>query len=219
MDCYYTRTYTQGNHDLHVAKPYQIRSQFHHFRRIIHSSSTPPSLPRAPHTVLQRVPVPRPLVALVAPRVRDARILAITPAEVFLRGARVVEPAHVLVARAPLRRGETVLAEAPLFTQGLVRSDASVRAALAACSSEARDAFYQLHNCHSKQKCAPALGTFETNVLPCGGNDAHGHVAQLGGIFVTAARANASCVPPLWAARQWTGRLLQVARAAPARPV
>ena len=40
-----------------------------------------------------------------------------------------------------------------------------------------------------------ALGIFETNVLPCGSNDANGHVAQRGGVFLFAARFNSSCVP------------------------
>lgn len=67
-------------------------------------------------------------------------------------------------------------------------------AALASCTPHERQQFYELHNCHG-DKLSRALGIFETNVLPCGGNDAHGHVANQGGIFLVGARFNSSCVP------------------------
>ncbi|GJE85144.1 SET domain-containing protein [Phanerochaete sordida] len=98
-----------------------------------------------------------------------------------------------IIALRYFQRGETVLAEPPLFTQGLVRSAASVRAALAQCPPEAQHAFWELHNCHPAR--GSALGTFETNVLPCGANDAHGRVAPRGGVFATAARLNHGCAP------------------------
>lgn len=67
-------------------------------------------------------------------------------------------------------------------------------AALARCTPAQQTQFFRLHNCHGARYPA-ALGIFETNVLPCGGNDAHGHVAQRGGLFLLAARFNSSCVP------------------------
>lgn len=99
-----------------------------------------------------------------------------------------------IIALRYFQRGETVLAEVPLFTQNIVRGNTSVLAALAQCSVEQQVAFFRLHNCHGR-RYAQALGIFETNVLPCGSNDAHGHVAQRGGIFLTGARFNHSCVP------------------------
>lgn len=67
-------------------------------------------------------------------------------------------------------------------------------AALASCSPEKQEQFYRLHNCHGDKLSRP-LGIFETNVLPCGGNDAHGHVANQGGLFLLGARFNSSCTP------------------------
>lgn len=90
--------------------------------------------------------------------------------------------------------GDIVLAESPLFTQKITRGNSTVLAALASCTSFEQEQFYQLHNCHG-DKYPQALGIFETNVLPCGGNDAHGHVANLGGLFLLGARFNSSCVP------------------------
>jgi len=99
-----------------------------------------------------------------------------------------------IIALRYFQRGETVLAEMPLFTQSIVRGSASILAALSQCTAEQQREFFRLHNCHGG-RYAQALGIFETNVLPCGGNDAHGHVAQQGGIFLTGARFNHSCVP------------------------
>ena len=69
-----------------------------------------------------------------------------------------------------------------------------MRAALAACMPAEQAQFFAVHNCHDGRYPAP-LGIFETNVLPCGGNDSHGHVAKQGGLFLLAARFNSSCVP------------------------
>ena len=92
-------------------------------------------------------------------------------------------------------RGETVLAEAALFTQGLRRTHASVLGALARCTPAQRAAFYALSPGGHAGRHPAALAVFETNVLPCGGNDAHGHVAARGGLFLLGARFNSSCVP------------------------
>ncbi|EKM57570.1 uncharacterized protein PHACADRAFT_192717 [Phanerochaete carnosa HHB-10118-sp] len=99
-----------------------------------------------------------------------------------------------IIALRYFQRGETVLAEVPLFTQSIVRGNASVLGALAQCTPEQQQEFFRLHSCHG-DRYAQALGIFETNVLPCGSNDAHGHVAQQGGIFLAGARFNHSCVP------------------------
>ena len=99
-----------------------------------------------------------------------------------------------VIARRRFERGETVLAESPLFTQTLVRGNLTVLSALASCPMEQQKEFYRLHNCHVG-RYPTALGIFETNVLPCGENDAHGHIAKQGGLFLVGSRFNSSCVP------------------------
>lgn len=99
-----------------------------------------------------------------------------------------------IISQQHFSKGDVVLTEYPLFKQNITRGNSTVLAALASCTSIEREQFYQLHNCH-KNRYPTALGIFETNVLPCGGNDAHGHVANQGGIFLLGARFNSSCVP------------------------
>lgn len=108
-----------------------------------------------------------------------------------------------VIAQRHFQRGDVILSEAPLFTQRIVRGNSTVLAALAQCTPEQQQQFYSLHNCHIK-RFQLAQGIFETNVLPCGGNDAHGHIAAQGGLFLTGARFNSSCVPNVnnrWDAR------------------
>ncbi|KAI0694026.1 hypothetical protein BC835DRAFT_1033159 [Cytidiella melzeri] len=100
-----------------------------------------------------------------------------------------------VITRQHFSKGDVVFTERPLFTQTLTRSNASVLASLSSCTPIEREHFYSLHNCHGPRKYPRELGIFETNVLPCGSNDAHGHVAQQGGVFLFAARFNSSCVP------------------------
>lgn len=99
-----------------------------------------------------------------------------------------------IIARQYFSQGDIILAERPLFTQSITRSNGSIIAALASCTPYERECFYRLHNCHGF-RYPTELGIFETNVLPCGSNDTHGHIAQQGGIFLFAARFNSSCVP------------------------
>ncbi|KAI0694404.1 hypothetical protein BC835DRAFT_1486268, partial [Cytidiella melzeri] len=100
-----------------------------------------------------------------------------------------------VITRQHFSKGNVVFTERPLFTQILTRSNTSVLASLSSCTPIERKHFYSLHNCHRPRKYLRELGIFETNVLPCRSNDAHGHVAQQGGMFLFAARFNASCVP------------------------
>jgi hypothetical protein len=106
----------------------------------------------------------------------------------------VPEKGKGVITRQYFAKGDVVLTERPLFTQNLVRSTSTVLAALAQCTPYEQEQFYQLHNCHGSRYPSP-LGIFETNVLPCGSNDTHGHVALQGGVFLFAARFNSSCVP------------------------
>lgn len=113
-----------------------------------------------------------------------------------------------VVAQRPFQRGDIILSESPLFTQNIVRGNSTVLSALKQCTPEQQAQFYNLDNCHTK-RYPLALGIFETNVLPCGGNDAHGHTAAQGGLFLLGARFNSSCVPNVnnhWDARE--GRLV-----------
>lgn len=99
-----------------------------------------------------------------------------------------------VITRQYFSAGDVVLAERPLFTQSITRSNSTILEALSSRAPFERERFYQLHNCHGS-RYPTALGIFETNVLPCGSNDTHGHVAQQGGVFLFAARFNSSCSP------------------------
>ncbi|KAI0683010.1 hypothetical protein BC835DRAFT_1473614 [Cytidiella melzeri] len=100
-----------------------------------------------------------------------------------------------VITRQHFSKGDVVFTKRPLFTQILTWSNTSVLASLFLCTPIEREHFYSLHNCHGPRKYPCELGIFETNVLPCGSNNAHGHVAQQGGVFLFAARFNLLCVP------------------------
>ncbi|PSS32132.1 hypothetical protein PHLCEN_2v2088 [Hermanssonia centrifuga] len=112
-----------------------------------------------------------------------------------------------VVAIRSFSRGEIVFSEHPLLTQNLTRNNTTVLSALAECTAVQREQFYSLYNCHADTLPAE-LGIFETNVLPCGGNDAHGHVAKLGGVFLFGSRFNSSCKPNV--NNRWDGGTREV---------
>ncbi|KAI0346653.1 SET domain-containing protein [Trametopsis cervina] len=101
-----------------------------------------------------------------------------------------------VISRQYFSKGDIVHTERPLLTQSLARNNSTVLSALASCTPLEQSLFYQLHNCHGA-RYPRELGIFETNVLPCGSNDSHGHVAAQGGLFLFAARFNSSCAPNL----------------------
>lgn len=91
--------------------------------------------------------------------------------------------------------GELILHETPLFTQPRSRSNSTILTALASLTEKEQREYFSLCNCH-RGKQPPALGTFNTNVLPCGDNEvSRGAFADEGGIFILGSRFNSSCIP------------------------
>ena len=109
-----------------------------------------------------------------------------------------------IVATRAIAQGELVLAEAPLFKQIRSRSNATVLAALSAHSDADQRQYFSLANAW-RGTVPPPLGIFQTNVLPCGDNDAsRGAAADTGAIFLLGSRFNSSCQPNVnnyWDAR------------------
>ncbi|EGN92671.1 hypothetical protein SERLA73DRAFT_116951 [Serpula lacrymans var. lacrymans S7.3] len=100
-----------------------------------------------------------------------------------------------IVAVRNIAAGETILEEAPLFTQTRGRCLQSVVDSLASKSTQEKRLYLQLSNCH-RDRLPPLLGIFETNALPCGNNDGlSGHRASTAGVFLCGSRFNSSCVP------------------------
>lgn len=103
-----------------------------------------------------------------------------------------------IIAQRSFAQGEVILAETPIFTlraEDLTRRNAeSVIFAISKCTPVQREGFYGLYSCHSD--FPRELGIFETNVLPCGTNDAKtSRAAVKGGIFLLGSRFNSSCMP------------------------
>ncbi|KAI0090418.1 hypothetical protein BDY19DRAFT_940095 [Irpex rosettiformis] len=150
------------------------------------------------HETLQTTRCSRSLVPCRLP-LSKARLVAMVVNNASSSGSKILirdvpGKGKGIITRQYFSKGDIVLAERPLFTQSITRSNATVLAALALCTPYEQESFYRLHNCHGSRYPAE-LGIFETNVLPCGSNDTHGHIAQQGGIFLFAARFNSSCVP------------------------
>ncbi|RPD54918.1 SET domain-containing protein [Lentinus tigrinus ALCF2SS1-7] len=100
-----------------------------------------------------------------------------------------------LVATRPIAKGELVLAEAPLFTQPLFGSNATILAALTNLSDANQRLYFSLANAWMGVH-PPPLGIFKTNALPCGDHDeSKGVAADTGGLFPLGSRFNSSCEP------------------------
>jgi len=93
-------------------------------------------------------------------------------------------------------RGELILAEKPLFTQDIIRTDQTIFTSLTQLDKNGKREFLKLHNCHAGESSIPFRGIFETNCLPLGDNSLfEGHVASTAGIFLVCSRFNSSCTP------------------------
>ena len=102
-----------------------------------------------------------------------------------------------ILAARPLKRGELILAESPLFTQTSGYSSASVVAALGQLSREDQRAFFSLSNAFPE--LPPPLGVWITNSFPCWSpEDPTGDTAHTAGVFLTASRFNSSCHPNVY---------------------
>lgn len=113
----------------------------------------------------------------------------------------------VIAARA-ISSGDLVLLESPLFTMTLSRTNTKILTAVSALTDSQQRQFFALAN-SLRGKLPPALGTFNTNVLPCGYNsNTTGHAATEGGIFVIGSRFNSSCVPNI--NNYWDEQLRQI---------
>jgi SET domain len=101
-----------------------------------------------------------------------------------------------VVATDPIDRGEVIISEAPLFTQGLARNEHTIAASLAPKSMDEKREYLRLANCRDSTKVNPLQGIFETNTLPCGDNmQEFGVTASKAGIFLLCSRFNSSCTP------------------------
>ncbi|PCH35097.1 hypothetical protein WOLCODRAFT_155769 [Wolfiporia cocos MD-104 SS10] len=100
-----------------------------------------------------------------------------------------------MIATRSISSGEMVLAEAPLFIQTGLPTNATVLASVSALNKAQQREFFSLANCH-RGKLPPALGIFQTNALPCGFNDRISMaVATEGAIFLKGSMFNSSCLP------------------------
>ncbi|KAI0346654.1 SET domain-containing protein [Trametopsis cervina] len=101
-----------------------------------------------------------------------------------------------LVAARPIRRGEFLFSETPLFTLPPSPTNSMVLGALAKCTREQQCEYFTLANSYRK-KLLPALAIFETNFLLLGRGllKADPQAAESAGIFLQASRFNSSCTP------------------------
>jgi hypothetical protein len=103
------------------------------------------------------------------------------------------------VATRMMEKGEVIISEAPLFTQGRDKQNSTIIRSLTEKSDQDKRKFLELANCHKadpKFKNSPFLGIFDTNALPCGVNDSSsGEFATTGGLFLQCSRFNSSCTP------------------------
>lgn len=99
------------------------------------------------------------------------------------------------IATRPIKFGELVLSEQPLFAQSLlpIARLPTIMRNLAAKSELEKRQYLELANCHVGTK-HPLLGIFDTNALPCGSTGG-ANTASEGAIFLEACRFNSSCVP------------------------
>lgn len=101
-----------------------------------------------------------------------------------------------LIAARPIRRGEFLFSESPLFTLPPSPNNSTVLGALAKCTREEQRQYFLLANSY-RGKLLPALAIFETNFLLLGNGTLRASPKQqeVAGIFLLASRFNSSCTP------------------------
>ncbi|KAI0694025.1 SET domain-containing protein [Cytidiella melzeri] len=103
-----------------------------------------------------------------------------------------------VVAARPIRRGELLFSEPPLFTLPPSPTNSTVLGALAKCTREEQCQFFSLANSY-RTKLLPAIAIFETNFLLLGRGMLQADPKQqdVAGIFILGSRFNSSCTPNL----------------------
>ena len=104
-----------------------------------------------------------------------------------------------VVAARPIKRGEFLLSEPPLFTLPPSPTNSTILGALTKCSREEQRQYFALANTY-KGRLLPALAIFETNFLLLGNGHLYADRRQqqeqeTAGIFLLASRFNSSCTP------------------------
>lgn len=101
-----------------------------------------------------------------------------------------------IVAARPIRRGEFLFSEPPLFTLSPSPANSMILGALAKCTREQQRQYFSLANSY-RMKLLPALAIFETNFLLLGKSTLYADRKQkeTAGIFLLASRFNSSCTP------------------------
>ncbi|THG94315.1 hypothetical protein EW026_g7128 [Hermanssonia centrifuga] len=100
-----------------------------------------------------------------------------------------------ILAARPIRRGEFLFSEPPLFTLPPSPTNSTILGSLAKCTREEQRQYFALANSY-KTRLLPALAIFETNFLLLGnGNLQVERKQDTAGIFLLASRFNSSCTP------------------------
>lgn len=101
-----------------------------------------------------------------------------------------------VVAARPIKRGEFLFSESPLFTMSPSPTNSTILGALAKCTRDEQRQYFMLANSY-RERLLPALAIFETNFLLLGNGTLHGEPKrqESAGIFLLASRFNSSCTP------------------------
>ena len=101
-----------------------------------------------------------------------------------------------VVAARPIKRGEFLLSEPPLFTLSPSPTNSMILGELTKCTREQQRQYFALANSY-KTRLLPALAIFETNFLLLGHGNLYADAKQqeTAGIFLLASRFNSSCTP------------------------
>lgn len=104
-----------------------------------------------------------------------------------------------VVAARPIKRGEFLFSEPPLFTLPPSPTNSTILGALSKCTRDEQRQYFALANSY-RGRLLPALAIWETNFLLLGnGNNPKPPPQQpaqeLAGIFLLASRINSSCIP------------------------
>lgn len=101
-----------------------------------------------------------------------------------------------IVAARPIRRGEYLFSEAPLFTLPPSPTNSMVLGALSKCTREEQCQYFSLANSY-RTKLLPAVAIFETNFLLLGRGVLQGksNHQDSAGVFLLGSRFNSSCTP------------------------
>jgi hypothetical protein len=107
-----------------------------------------------------------------------------------------------IIAARPIRRGEYLFSESPLFTLPPSPTNSMVLNALSKCTREEQCKYFALANSY-RTKLLPAVAIFETNFLLLGRDlrQANGKQQETAGIFLLGSRFNSSCTPN--ASKSW----------------